>query len=164
MIRLFFFFEKDSWLAWMPRAVWWADVLEHEWCLCFIFNPLLIHFLLFFYSITSCSFCFSVSSSCRACLLSIISYFNSVFLGVFWHPHLIYYPVFAFVLRNICCCLFVKVLGHTAGPHSVFGQWKWVVQCTKPILAPLGSSSNFLSDCTPLLTSLSSVLTHSFAL
>lgn len=32
------FFEKDSWLAWMPRAVWWADVLEHEWFLCFIFN------------------------------------------------------------------------------------------------------------------------------
>lgn len=38
------FFEKDSWLAWMPRAVWWADVLEHKWFLCFIFNtPCSIH-------------------------------------------------------------------------------------------------------------------------
>lgn len=40
--------KKDSWLAWMPGAVWWADMLQHKWFLCFIFNiPCATHHLFF---------------------------------------------------------------------------------------------------------------------
>lgn len=46
----------------------------------------------------------------------------------------------------------------------VFGQGKCVVQCNKPVLAALGSLSNFLFDCTPALSFLSSALAHSFDL
>lgn len=44
-------------MAWMPRAVWWADVLEHEWFLCFIFiTPCSPHPFPHFYPDTSYSF------------------------------------------------------------------------------------------------------------
>lgn len=44
----------------------------------------------------------------------------------------------------------------------VFGQCKWVAQCNKPILALQGSLSNFLFNCTPVLSFLSWAFAHSF--
>lgn len=101
------FFEKDSWMAWMPRAVWWADVLEHEWFLCFIFNtPCSTHPFPPFYSVTSCSSCFSVSSllflsCCQWSFLSfyffsvIISFiFIHVCLSTFTDSHSVSFPIF----------------------------------------------------------------------
>lgn len=46
----------------------------------------------------------------------------------------------------------------------LFGQREWVVQCNEPNLAALGSLSNFLFDCTPPLSSLSSAFAHSLDL
>lgn len=58
-----------------------------------------------------------------------------------------------------------KFILDTVGPR--LGVWtvsKWVVQCNEPILAALGSLSNFLFDCTPALSFLLSSLAHSFDL
>lgn len=54
-------------------------------------------------------------------------------------------------------------LGGTLSVHVwVFGQCKWVAQCNEPILALQGSLSNFLFNCTPVLSFLSWAFAHSF--
>lgn len=186
------FLEKDSWLAWMPRAVWRADVLEHKWFLCFIFNtpcsthpfppitlsPLSVHvfFCLFSFSL---SYPLVVNYLFFVCNYLFIFIFN--FVNTFSDSHSISFPIFLCFdwLRWCVCCpvqthffLFLSRTcwkGHGGKfildrlPVDVRVFGLCVVRPNEPILEA-GSLSNFLLDCMPALSFLSLLLTHSISL
>lgn len=72
--------KKDSWLAWMPGAVWWADMLQHKWFLCFIFNiPCATHHLFFHLFYVGHVFLLRLCSS-----LVLLHTHYPLFLNPFW--------------------------------------------------------------------------------
>lgn len=186
------FLEKDSWLAWMPRAVWRADVLEHKWFLCFIFNtPCSTHpfppFTLspltvpVFLPPLCCSLLLSIIFSQLPFLFVIIPLFISSISGTL-SQILTQFPVpFCFVLTGrdgVFVVLFkqiffrfrrarVALVGKDTGGSLFWTACRSTSECVvrpnEPILAA-ASLSNFLSDCMPALSFLSSALAHSLDL
>ena len=145
---LFFFFQKDSWLAWMPRALWRADVLEHEWFLCFIFNtthfPLILnHFcrsrLCCFCLFELCSlgffFLFIIILSLvdfeltqfpfPLFLLILLDWFRLLFYSAHFFSNFLFFKQRLYLLEGHKGEVFLldTLLLHT----QVFGQCKWVV-------------------------------------
>lgn len=97
-------FKKGSWLPWMPGAVWGADMLEHKWFLCFIFNiPCTAHHVFFFstYLTSAMYFCLSfVPVSCYTLIIpySLLNpfglrwvYFNKLGLSQRWEEEEVYF-------------------------------------------------------------------------
>lgn len=129
-------FQRDSWLAWMPRAVWWADVLEHELFLCFIFNSLLIHFSLF----TPSPLCFiCLALACRLPLPSFL--FFGVFLTAYSDLKSICLPLLFFSFLSLLKDFFFLFIFLFLFEHilALLAKCKWVVEFNETILGTLGS-------------------------